>query len=270
MNRRYMLTSMVALGATAAASSGIGGVVGNAAGRTTLEDTLDGSLSRRGRGQAVVHWSVDTERRAMALTFDDGPDPDLTPRVLRMLARLDVPATFFVLGTMAERSPAIVRQTIDAGHEIGNHSYDHCHAAETDADSVIDSILRGADAIERISGRRPTFYRPPRGHVTGAVLAGAAAAESQVALWSLARGGTDVADDDADAVAAHLTTSARPGDIVCLHDGYGNGGMTGQPTDSLFTRREAELRALPGAITTLAEAGWTFHTMSDLLELTSR
>jgi peptidoglycan/xylan/chitin deacetylase (PgdA/CDA1 family) len=265
-----MLTSMMALGATAAASSGIGGVVGNAAGRTTLDDTLDGSLSRRGRGQAVVHWSADTERRAMALTFDDGPDPDLTPRVLRLLGRLEIPATFFVLGTMAERRPDLVRQTIDAGHEIGNHSYDHCHVAETDADSVVASILRGAEVIEKISGERPTFYRPPRGHVTGAVLAGAAAAESQVALWSLARGGTDVADDDADAVATHLTTMARPGDIVCLHDGYGNGGMAGQPTDTLFTRREAEMRALPAAISTLTDAGWTFHTLSDLVELPAR
>jgi peptidoglycan/xylan/chitin deacetylase (PgdA/CDA1 family) len=265
-----MLTSLLALGATAAASSGIGGAVGNAAGRTTLAETLDDSMTRRGRGQAVVHWSVDTERQVMALTFDDGPDPDLTPRVLGLLDRLDVPATFFVLGAMAERSPDLVRRARDAGHEIANHSYDHCHVAETEANEVIDSILRGADVLEKITGERPTFYRPPRGHVTGAVLAGAAAAESQVALWSLARGGIDIADDDADAVTTHLTTTARPGDIVCLHDGYGDGGMSGRATDSLVTRREAEIRAFPAAITTLSKVGWTFHTLSDLVELASR
>lgn len=265
-----MLTSLVALGATAAAASGIGGVVGNTVGRTTLGDNLDSSLSRRSRGQAVVHWSVDTDRQAMALTFDDGPDPLLTPRVLRVLDRFGVPATFFTLGAMAEQNPELLRRAVGSGHEIGNHSYDHHHIAETDADGVIASILRGAEVIESITGTRPAFYRPPRGHVTGAVLAGAAAAESQVALWSLARGGSAIADDDAEGVAAHLTTSARPGDIVCLHDGYGDGGMAGQPTGTLVTRREAEILALPAVLTMLTDAGWTFLTLSDLVEPTSR
>jgi peptidoglycan/xylan/chitin deacetylase (PgdA/CDA1 family) len=270
MDRRYVLTSFVALGATAAASSGIGGVVGNTVGRTTLGDTLEGSLSRRGRGRAVVHWSVDTQRRAMALTFDDGPDPDLTPQVLRVLDRLGVSATFFVLGAMAERHPDILRTVVDSGHEIGNHSYDHHHIADTDADGVIASILRGAETIERITGERPRFYRPPRGHVTGAVMTGAAAAGCEVALWSLGRGGSDIADDDADGVAAHLTTSARPGDIVCLHDGYGDGGMAGKPMARLVGRRQAEILALPSVITRLDHDGWTFHTLSDLVEPTSR
>jgi peptidoglycan/xylan/chitin deacetylase (PgdA/CDA1 family) len=265
-----MLTAMVALGATAAASGGVGGVVGNTVGRSTLSDNLDGSLSRRGRGQAVVHWSVDTTNKAMALTFDDGPDPDLTPRVLRLLDRLGVPATFFVLGAMADRTPDLLRQTVASGHEIGNHSYDHHHVAETDADGVVASIVRGADAIEAITGERPRFYRPPRGHLTGAVLAGAAAADSQVMLWSLGRGGSDIADDDWEGVADHLVTSSRPGDVVCLHDGFGDGGLAGRPSENLVTRREAEIRALPRAVTALTDAGWTFHTLSDLVELTSQ
>lgn len=265
-----MLTSMVALGATAAASSGVGGVVGNTVGRTTLDHNLDSSLSQRGRGQAIVHWSVDTERQVMALTFDDGPDPDLTPHVLRLLDRLDLPATFFVLGAMAEKNPDMVRRAVAAGHEIGNHSYDHHHVAETDAAGVMASILRGADVIETITRERPRFYRPPRGHVTGAVLAGATAAGSDVALWSLGRGGREIADDDADGVAAHLAASARPGDIVCLHDGYGDSGMAGRPADDLVARRTAEILALPAVVSRLRDAGWTFHTLSDLVESTSR
>lgn len=265
MDRRALLTGAVAFGATAAAASGVGAVVGNAVGRTYLEENLDASLSHRGAGSLRVLWSVTTEAKVAALTFDDGPDSTLTPRVLDVLDRAGVPGTFFVLGEMARRSPGLLRRVADAGHEIANHSDDHHVVAEATPEQVVLSARRGADAVQAITGTRSHFYRPPRGDVTAAVLAAAAAVHHDVALWSVTRGGPSIADDDVEGVAAHLIGSMHPGAIVCLHDGYGNSGMAGAPTETLVTRRAAEVDALPDVLETLLADGWTFLTLSDLV-----
>jgi peptidoglycan/xylan/chitin deacetylase (PgdA/CDA1 family) len=114
------------------------------------------------RGQAGIWWSAPTSEPDLALTFDDGPTPSFTVAVLDLLARFDVRATFFVIGAQVERNPDLVRRAWAAGHEIANHSHDHVRASRAAGRSVAESMTRGADAVERVTGRRPRWYRPSR------------------------------------------------------------------------------------------------------------
>ena len=96
-----------------------------------------------GVGAAEVVWSVPTERRAVALTFDDGPHPVLTPMVADVLASRGVRATFFVIGSVAEAHPSLVRRLLDDGHELANHTWSHQPMAHVDGRAARDEVLGG-------------------------------------------------------------------------------------------------------------------------------
>lgn len=226
------------------------------------------------RGQLRVWWSApeagDGPRR-MALTFDDGPTEQLTARVLDVLAAHRVPATFFMIGELARRHPDLVRRVRDGGHEIANHSDDHLSAARTDADGVRTSLARAAETLEQLGGRRPRWYRPPRGEVTTATLLAAGAEGHDLALWSLERSGSDDghavggADDDAAGVRQHLTGRVHPGAVVDLHDGIGRSAWVGLPNSGLVTRRETEVSVLAQVLQSWQDAGYTLVRLSELI-----
>jgi len=215
-------------------------------------------------GSARTWWSADVAvgRRAV-LTFDDGPTEQFTGAVLDVLQRAGVRATFFVIGALAERHPDLLRRARDAGHEIGNHSYDHFSAAVRDHDQVRDAVLRGSDAVERIVGTRPRWFRPPRGEVTTATLLAVREAGLDLAMWSVTRG--DAADADADGVRRHLAAALHPGAVVDLHDGVGRSSFSGPLDGDLMARRRAELAALPRVLPGWQGDGWTFATLSEAI-----
>src|SRR4051794_36189726 len=130
-----------------------------------------------------VWWSRSDATSAIALTFDDGPTEQLTPGVLDVLDRAEIRATFFIIGDLAEKHPDLVRRARDAGHQIENHSQDHRSAAVLNRDQVRVAMERGADTVERLTGRRSAWYRPPRGEITSATLIAARATNHTIALW---------------------------------------------------------------------------------------
>ena len=112
-------------------------------------------------GQRRLIWSVSTAEPLAALTFDDGPDPELTPRILEVLAEHGVRATFNVMGWNALRHPDLVRAVVAAGHELGNHTWTHQDLAFQSALQTRRQLEWGREAIERTAGVRPRFFRPP-------------------------------------------------------------------------------------------------------------
>jgi peptidoglycan/xylan/chitin deacetylase (PgdA/CDA1 family) len=219
-------------------------------------------------GHASVWWSVGTDEKKVALTFDDGPTMRFTPEVLDVLDDYEVPATFFLIGELVTRRPDIVERMIDDGHEVGNHTFDHWDAAGQSPDEVRRSMERGADAVANLLGERPRWFRPVKGHITGALLNSAAELGHDIALWSVSRGSRlQVRDDDVEGVRAHMTAAVEPGSLIIFHDGIGRSEWEWSgPDPQLITQRRTELDALPAILEDVLGSGYEFTTLSDLVD----
>ena len=161
--------------------------------------------------------------KAVALTFDDGPSPQYTPRILAALTKLRVRATFFVIGYLAEANPDLVRQELRQGMTVGNHSYNHPQVppfAQLPPQLLSDEIALGEQVLSRL-GVQPGLFRPPGGSTSPQLVRAAAALGQRVVLWSV-----DPADwrpgSSPKAITKRVLSAVRPGSIVILHDGGGN------------------------------------------------
>jgi peptidoglycan/xylan/chitin deacetylase (PgdA/CDA1 family) len=181
---------------------------------------------------AVVRGPRDA--RGVALTFDDGPHPTWTPRILELLAQHDAKATFFVIGRKAEEHPQVIRAILDAGHSVGLHSYAHDRLFSLRGEErVRDDLQRGVAALEKLTGERPTLFRPPIGHTNPIIARVADALDLTVVGWTIgARDG--VSSARVDSVVARVRRDLRDGAIVLLHDAPERGD-----------REPAAVRALP-------------------------
>lgn len=159
-----------------------------------------------------------TDRKVVALTFDDGPDPELTPRILDTLARHDAKATFFIVGEKASAHPEIVKRIVDEGHLVGNHTYGHSSRFPMLNSRQMREELQRCDAvIEKITGYKPTLFRPPFG-VTNPPLARAVCASGYtVAGWSI-RSLDTVSRWTRTKIFGRVRRRLRPGTVILLHD----------------------------------------------------
>jgi peptidoglycan/xylan/chitin deacetylase (PgdA/CDA1 family) len=154
----------------------------------------------------------------VALTFDDGPDEQSTPRFLAVLEQLDVTATFFLLGQMCERYPSMARRLVDGGHEVAVHSWDHRnHLRHLPGRQTTDQLARTADLIEAQTGVRPRWFRPPYGALTTAGLVAARGLGLQTVLWT-AWGQDWQRTCTPRSVLEEVTSGRVDGGTVLLHD----------------------------------------------------
>ena len=216
-------------------------------------------------GMNRVIWSVPTTRPMAALTFDDGPTPEYTPRVLEALRDAGVTATFNVMGHNAVAHRSLLREVVAAGHELGNHTFSHQTLPQLTPAQTRDEIVRCQETVEDLVGVPMAGFRPPRGMLTGYALRVCAELGLDVWVWSCTRGSDGVGT--AQHVVDHLGSLVGPGDVVDLHDGLGRG--TFQPgssfTAGLARRREVEVRALPAVLARVAERGITLTSAGRLL-----
>jgi peptidoglycan/xylan/chitin deacetylase (PgdA/CDA1 family) len=159
----------------------------------------------------------------IALTFDDGPNPEATPRLLDILARHQVRATFFLIGRHAAAQPALVERMVAAGHLIGNHSWTHPNLALTSPRRVLDELTRTSRRLEQIAGVPVRFFRPPYGARRPGVLGAARSMGMIPVLWNAMT--NDWAEPSPERIARKLGAAVdrnqrrgRAANIV-LHDG---------------------------------------------------
>ncbi|MGR6321819.1 polysaccharide deacetylase family protein [Micromonospora soli] len=212
--------------------------------------TLGNRHQQVGAGSVEVAWGVRTSERMIALTFDDGPQPQWTPMVLDILERYAVPATFFLVGERARQHAGLVRGRL-ARHEVGNHSWAHHDLARMDAHTAYDDLKRSHDAIAEAAGTEPRLLRPPWGHLGGAVLHAAARLDYSLVLWTLQMR-EDEFPHDPSGHARRIVADVQPGTILLGHD-VGH------------EQRLVALRGLPEMITGLRDRGYRFVTVSQLL-----
>ena len=222
---------------------------GRLARATSSAATLNGDRNgETGRGRITMTWEVATDRPLVALTFDDGPQPEWTDMVLTTLEEHKVSATFFMVGRRVRKYANVVRGRLGR-HEVGNHTWNHLDLATRDDDQSRGDLLRGHEAIVDMLGITPKLFRPPYGHVGGASALAAADLGYQMILWSRKMREAHYTTEQQVAV---VLQEAAPGMILLAHD-------VGAP-DRLIS-----LRALPGIITGLRAKGFEFVTVSELI-----
>jgi peptidoglycan/xylan/chitin deacetylase (PgdA/CDA1 family) len=155
-------------------------------------------------------------RPEVALTYDDGPG-SCTRDVLDLLERYGARATFFMVGSEAQRDPGLAREVVARGHEAGSHSMHHLDHAEISPQDAVRDMLEGADAIANVLGREPQLYRAPYGRFVPATIAEAEHRGWTCVHWSTI--GNDWEDGaTGQSVSEHILPDLEPGAIAVLHD----------------------------------------------------
>lgn len=183
-------------------------------------------------------------KQYVALTFDDGPSSKTTPRLLDILKEKDVKATFYVLGTQAERFPEIVKRTYDEGHEIGNHSWDHKSFTQISLKAVAEQVRSTNQAVKKIIGETPKTMRPPYGAYNKAVRE---VVGMPMVMWSVDT--LDWKHRNAKKGVELALQQTTDGAIILFHD------IHAQSVD-----------AIPPLIDELRRRGYEFVTVSELYE----
>ncbi len=178
-----------------------------------------------------IVWSMPDEN--VYLTFDDGPDKNITPRLLDLLNKHKINATFFPVAQKAERYPEIVLRIHENGHAIGNHSYTHPHLIFKSKERIERELKRTDEILLEITGKRPTLFRPPYGQFGLALLSVLKSTNQKLVLWN-----ADSQDYKADTstmkIAARLRKYLQPGKIVLMHDGLSKSPLMLEALENIF------------------------------------
>ncbi|MBI3370091.1 MAG: polysaccharide deacetylase family protein, partial [Burkholderiales bacterium] len=192
-------------------------------------------------------------RQAIALTIDDGPDPQVTPQVLDLLARERVQATFFCIAERAAAQPALTRRIVAAGHSVQNHSHGHRHHfALLGPRAMRDELARAQAVLADLTGIAPHCFRAPAGLRNPFLDWVLHRLNLQLVSWT--RRGFDTRSADPTRVLGRLTRDLAAGDILLLHDGHARRTASGQPV---------LLDVLPPLLARWRAAGLRFETLRD-------
>lgn len=190
-------------------------------------------------------------QNTIALTFDDGPHPYLTPLILDILKEYGIRATFFLIGENAEHYPELVNRIRDEGHEIGNHTYSHVQSNKVENDCLEEELLHCESVIGGISDIRPKLFRPPCGSIDEDLGEICDALGYRVILWSIDT--RDWCHIPGKQIAETVLKSVKGGDIILMHDYIGYSSPTPD--------------ALKQMIPVLIARGYEFAPVSELLDM---
>lgn len=193
---------------------------------------------------------LQTKRKIVALTFDDGPHKIYTKQVLQILKKHNIKATFFLIGVNIDGNENIVRKMAEEGHVVANHSYAHYHLPTMSADEIKRSLITTSKSIANIIGEYPILFRPPYGACSRQSVKTIKDLGYKTIMWN------DMVDDynpntTTQKITMGIINLAKPGAIIGMHDGGGN--------------REKTVATLPIIIKTLKSQGYEFLTIPELL-----
>lgn len=191
------------------------------------------------------------KNKKVAITFDDGPHGQYTPEILDILDYYKIPATFFVIGTNADKYPEIVKREITSGHEIGSHTYYHRHISSMNIEELKDDLELNEQKIMELTGVRPTLFRPPEGICNDSVKSAAREMGYSIIMWTVDT--NDWQALPAKKIVQCVKKNVSADSIILFHDYVS--GDSGTP------------EALNEIIPYLLDSGYVFVTVSQLLNL---
>jgi peptidoglycan/xylan/chitin deacetylase (PgdA/CDA1 family) len=206
------------------------------------------------RKNTIYH--VDTPLKMVALTFDDGPSLEWTPKILAVLKENNVKATFFMLGKHVKAYPQIARMVVDQGSEVGNHTYNHMIIVNSGFVKLAKEIKDTEDAIKKATGVTPVLMRPPKGWVTDKDRKLINKLGYETILWSL--NSKDWVTFDDKYIVKFIMARIKPGDIILFHDSGGVFGTEGGD-------RQETVKAVRMLVEKLKANGFAVTTVSELL-----
>jgi peptidoglycan/xylan/chitin deacetylase (PgdA/CDA1 family) len=223
----------------------LAGIVGLA------QETQPSPTPGESQGKPATYTQAHVDQPYIAMTFDDGPSAENTPRLLEMLKQRNIKATFFLIGQNVASNPDIVRRILADGHEVGNHSWTHPQLSKLSDDRVTSEITKTQDAIKDASGFTPTLLRPPYGAITTRQREWI---ENKfglnIILWSVDP--FDWKRPGASVITQRILTQVHPGAIILSHD------IHKQTVD-----------AMPATLDGLIKKGYRFVTVSQLIAMNS-
>ncbi|MDQ0917682.1 polysaccharide deacetylase family protein [Paenibacillus sp. V4I5] len=166
------------------------------------------------RGEIV--WEITTDEKVIALTFDDGPHPEYTAQILKLLKQYEARATFFVVGNKVKRFPDVLNQTLREGHEIANHTYSHAYLSKKN--NIKKEINQTEELIYDTTGRRCLLFRPPGGFYNERLVAAVRAEGYKMIMWSWQLDTKDWSTPGVNTIVNRVLKNAKNGNIVLFHD----------------------------------------------------
>lgn len=192
--------------------------------------------------------SYDPNKKYIALTFDDGPNPSVTPQILKTLEKFNARSTFFMLGSQVEFYPTVAKQVKDAGHEIASHSYNHPDLTKLGFEQMKDEVNETTKQIKRATGVEPTLFRPPYGTKSDSLLNYLDDHGYALILWSV--DSLDWKMRNAEKIQKTVLDHVTNGSIILFHDIY-----------------QETAESLPWLLEKLQKQGYEFITVSEMLDL---
>lgn len=193
---------------------------------------------------------------AAALTFDDGPSPDWTPRILEILKKHQVKATFFMVGQALEAHPEVALEVKRQGHSIGSHGWSHRPLPLLDARNLIEEIDRAEQVFTKVLGEKPKYFRPPWGFYNHRVLSELRERGYLTVLWS--RSTQDWRNPGVDRILELATRGAQSGEILLLHD-------AGNYPGPVPTSRQQTVDAIDRLVPDLEARGFQFKNLDEMV-----
>ncbi|MGQ4648611.1 polysaccharide deacetylase family protein [Lyngbya aestuarii] len=213
---------------------------------------LDFSVPADFQGKMIRDVKLKGEHKVIALTFDDGPWPETTNKVLYVLKQHNVRATFFVVGKLVQKYPQLAKEVIEQGHAIGNHTWSH-HYEHYNALTAATELDKTTEILKKTTGIETSLFRPPGGILNNGLAAYAYQKKYAVIMWSVDSRDWYSRRTKAQALVDQVLHTVQPGGIVLLHDGGGD--------------RSKTVQALPQLITELKKHGYNFVTVPELLKM---
>ena len=207
------------------------------------------------RKKYVFH--VNRAEKVVALTFDDGPSPVWTPKILDELRKANIKATFFMLGEHVAKYPEIARRVAQEGHEIGNHTYDHHVLLYYTLEELEKEIKDTERIIQKATGKTTRYFRPPKAWLTAQEKKKIEKLGYKVILWSL--NSKDWVTFDDKYIVKYLSGHVHLGDIILFHDSGGVFSAEGGD-------RHETVKTIPRLVDKLHRMGYKLLTISELLE----